>query len=175
MSQQRSRTGHARRARRLPLVALLGGAVLGLSGPAPTGSALECPIPSMQRHSALILGGKPDFGEEPHLLGEPRTPGLVCFKGSATVKGKLYWDAFEAGCAHIILRYFNSSSPSQQLRNERFFVCSSGGLRWAQLTEPIVGLGTAPANRVRSVQIQLFTSATANSTRNFQAEKSFNF
>jgi hypothetical protein len=174
MPRQGSRTD-ARRARRFALVVLLGGSGLGFSHSASAGTSLDCPIPSMQRHSALIRGGRVDFGEEPHLFGEPRTPGLVCFKGSATVKGKLYWDSFDAGCAHITLRYFNSSSPSQQLRNESFFVCSSGGLRWAQLIEPIVGLGTAPANRVRSVQIQLFTSATATSTKSFQAEKSFNF
>jgi hypothetical protein len=176
MSRQKSKSGYSRRARRLALVALLGGTALGFSDSGAVRTDAACGgFPVWDRRDVIINGGKADFGDEPHWFGEPRTSGAICWDGGATVEGKLYWDAFEAGCAHLSLFYFNSNSPSQRLRLATYRSCSPGGNRSVTLTEPHVGSGTTPANRVGSINFQLSTSATANGPKTSRHERNYRF
>jgi hypothetical protein len=176
MSRQESRTGYARGARRLALVALLGGTTLGFGDSRPVRTDAVCGgAPVWERRDVKINSGRVDFGDDPHWFGAPQTEGWICWDGGATVEGKLYWDAFEAGCAHLSLLYFDSNSPSQRLRLATYRSCSPGGNRSVRLAEPHVGSGTTPANRVGSISFQLSTSATANGPKNYRDERNYSF
>jgi hypothetical protein len=77
--------------------------------------------------------------------------------------GRLYYDdLFKPGCAHIVVRFFNSERPTP--RRVTFYtngVCSPGGLRQDPVYSQVNGSPTNLTQRVGRVEIELFTSETS--------------
>jgi hypothetical protein len=166
MSEQKSKTGYARGAGRLALVALLGAPVLGFSHPAPELTDAVCSGAAVSQ--VKMNNGRADFGDEPHWLGTPVNSGRLCWQagGGVILDGRLYYDHLSTpGCAHIEVRFFNSVTPRQLLQSQTYRnkVCSPGGHRqlpvWWQLQS---SPNPDPSTRVGQVTIRLTTSETEN-------------
>jgi hypothetical protein len=166
MLERKSRTSYARGAGQLALVALLGGAVVGFSHPAPRLTDMVCGGVALS--DVKMIHGRADFGEDPHWLNAPVNSGRLCWQGGGGVilEGRLYYDhLFTPGCTHIEVKFYNSVTPSPQLFGSQTYrnkVCSDGGLEdlpvyWQLQSSP----NPSTSTRVGRVEIQLSLSETS--------------
>jgi hypothetical protein len=166
MLERKSRTGHARAAGRIALIALLGGAVVGFSHPEPELTDMMCGGVAVSQ--VKMVHGRADYGEDPHWLNAPVNSGRLCWQGGGGVilEGQLYYDhGFTPGWTHIEAKFFNSMTPNPQLFGSQTYrnnVCSPGGHRrlpvyWQLQSSPNPSANT----RVGRVEIQLFLSETS--------------
>jgi hypothetical protein len=167
MSRQESRTGYARRVRRLAIVALLAGAMVGFSHPEPGLTDMVCGGAAVSQ--VKMSNGRADFGEEPHWFGDPANSGRLCWQagGGVILEGRLYYDHLVTpGCAHIEVRFFNSVTPNPQLFGSQTYrdkVCSPGGHRQLPVYRQIQSSpNPSPSTRVGQITIRLTTSETQN-------------
>ena len=155
MSQQeRGTTADARRVGMLSVAALLGVAAIRPLDPGPAHATCSGNIIT----NVHIGAGRADFGQDPHLLGNPTNSGRICWStgsvSGAILEGQLYYDdLLNRGCAHISAQ-FRRSEGGELVSTYANGVCSTGGLRQKSVYSQVNG-------DIRWMTIRLYTSETA--------------